>query len=333
MPNQHAKAFRYAATLAVLAVCVMCSTSAIADDRHRSPYSHHGSHGSSVYRHHGLGHGGYYNSHSVSRFHGLGQGYAYYNYRSPSYGYGSYCPTPYRAGYSATYLTPGFTYQSTNTQPLPSRITIVTSSPDGGRHERRLVFPSSDYAWSKLTDGHTAAAMSAFAAVADDQPYEGLPKLGYALAAALSEDDTGAVWAMRRAIRTDPGGVHYASINPTLREQLYRLIGHYAYLAGHNDESTPDWLFMIAALQFVVHDEAAAYTTLLTAMDRGDQSESAHLLLKQLEQYAAENASDEGLDEPAPGDEEQDPAQPTTRGEDGVDVDDGAAQASAYDGE
>ena len=72
---------------------------------------------------------------------------------------------------------------------------------------------ASERGFRYLVDGDAKRAVSVFAKLAESQPDNAMPKLGYAIAMSeLRELELG-VWAMRRAILTDPAALQNAPID------------------------------------------------------------------------------------------------------------------------
>ena len=292
------------------------------DDRH--DYS-------SVRRHHGLGNDGYYDPHSVRRFHGLGDGHAgsyYYDphsvrrYRGLGDGYAgsqyyyyssSYYPENYDddgpssgANYRGSYndaerVAPEYPAQRGSS---PLKIVVVYPPDETGQRRNKLVFPNAEYAWSKLSDGEADAALRAFSTISKSSPDDTLAKVGYALAAVFLEDDSTAIWAMRRAFRMDASAVHYAPIDAALQDQIHRLIGRYAYEL-QPVEDRRDAAFMTAALHFILHEHAEATAAAESAIDQGDTDDSTRYLLDTLHELSAQTDPAQTVALPIPDETDQ----------------------------
>lgn len=81
--------------------------------------------------------------------------------------------------------------------------------------------------WSLLEYGDYDAAMSAFARAAEASPHDGIPKIGYALSAALRGNDDLAAWAFERAERIDPDALQRIRLSEPLQDAVERLIERY----------------------------------------------------------------------------------------------------------
>ncbi len=268
--------------------------------RHRG-LGHQGSQGHhSVRRHHGLGHRGYYDPHSVRRYHGLGDGYAgsYYYYSTSYFPYStSYFPANYyvdsassgRYSNDAERVAPEYPAQRRSSSP---KIVVVYPPDETGQRRNKLVFPNAEYAWSKLSDGEAHAALRAFSTIAQSSPDDTLAKVGYALAAAFLEDDSTAVWAMRRAFRMDASAVHYAPIDAALQDRVRSLVGRYAY-ESQPVENRRNAAFMAAALHFILGEHAEATAAAKSAIDQGDTDDSTSRLLEILDELPSDAKSAE----------------------------------------
>ena len=259
---------------------------------HRGSQDHH-----SVRRHHGLGHRGYYDPHSVRRYHGLGDGNAgsYYYYSTSYFPANYYVDSASSGRYynDAERVAPEYPAQRRSSSP---KIVVVYPPDETGQRRNKLVFPNAEYAWSKLSDGEADAALRAFSTIAQSSPDDTLAKVGYALAAAFREDDSTAVWAMRRAFRMDASAVHYAPIDAALQDQIRSLIGRYAYESQHV-ENRRDAAFMTAALHFILHEHAEAIAAVKSAIDQGDTDDSTSRLLEILDELTSDaKPTEEGIE-------------------------------------
>ena len=131
-----------------------------------------------------------------------------------------------------------------------------------------------------LAEGHPKRAVSIFAKLAESEPYDALPKLGYAIAMSELDELELGVWAMRRAIRTDPEILRKASFDPALRPRVLALLE--VYHPHHSDDPqvvhSEDAHFMVAALLWVLGDEAGAASAAQWAIADGDDHESTRVL-------------------------------------------------------
>ncbi|MBI2509683.1 MAG: hypothetical protein HYV99_06905, partial [Betaproteobacteria bacterium] len=140
-----------------------------------------------------------------------------------------------------------------------------------------------------------------FAVEAESNPTRGVPKVGYALAAAAGGDLGRGVWAMRRALRINPRSVEYIVIDDRLRPQVEQLASRYQQdleSAGPD----PGSAFMLASLRYLLSDTEAARNSIEQALQGGDRSDSARNLKQLIDQRAGQGGSDVALDtQPAPG--------------------------------
>ncbi len=303
----HRHAYRWlSAAAAPIALVLALSPAAMGQHSHHRSHgirSHHGlgHRGSqdhhSVRRHHGLGHRGYYDPHSVRRYHGLGDGNAgsYYYYSTSYFPANYYVDSAISGRYynDAERVAPEYPTQRRSSSP---KIVVVYPPDETGQRRNKLVFPNAEYAWSKLSDGEADAALRAFSTIAQSSPDDTLAKVGYALAAAFLEDDSTAVWAMRRAFRMDASAVHYAPIDAALQDQIRSLIGRYAYESQHV-ENRRDAAFMTAALHFILHEHAEAIAAAKSAIDQGDTDDSTSRLLEILDELTSDaEPTEEGIE-------------------------------------
>ena len=141
--------------------------------------------------------------------------------------------------------------------------------------------------WRVLAAGDYEGALARFAGEANGHPTQGLPKVGYALSAALAGDLGRGIWAMRRALRIDPHAVHYVYIGHALRPKLDDLVGQYRSLSDRGDGGAT---FMLAALHYLVREVASAGDEVALAMANGDH----HPSTVNLERLIAEAPADSG---------------------------------------
>ena len=153
-----------------------------------------------------------------------------------------------------------------------------------------------------LIDGDPKRAVTVFAKLAEAQPYDVLPKLGYAIAMSeLGELELG-VWAMRRAIRTDPEAVRDAPLPYLLRPRVRALLA--VYHPAHSDDPQlghdEGAHFMVAALSWLLGDQAGASSATQWALAGGDNHESTLLLSRALPRPDFESGQESFSAEPRP---------------------------------
>ena len=129
-------------------------------------------------------------------------------------------------------------------------------------------------AWGLLADSRSGEAADAFDCLADAIPDDGLPLVGYALAAALLDEHEVAVANMREALRADPESLRYVPDDERLHGQLMQLVEHYEYRARHQYGDL-DALFMVASLWYLLNQEQAAGYAIDVAITLGDRDASA----------------------------------------------------------
>ena len=116
--------------------------------------------------------------------------------------------------------------------------------------------------------------MSVFGRIAEHAANDGVPKLGYALAAAQAGDLDRGAWAMRRAFRIDPNAMYYFKPDRLIKGTLQRVAGAYKRRQG-TGYSDKDAAFTLAAVQFLLNDEEASRSLAARISDYNDNSASA----------------------------------------------------------
>ena len=134
--------------------------------------------------------------------------------------------------------------------------------------------------WELLANNQAGEALGFFAGQAGRYQTDGVPKVGFALSTAMQGDLDRATWAMRRAFRIDPNSLHYINIEPQLRVSINNLIAEYnARLNYSEGYGQSDSDFMIAALNYLLHDKNASRKAIDVAINNGgDNSQSAQNL-------------------------------------------------------
>jgi hypothetical protein len=197
-------------------------------------------------------------------WYGSWSSYGRYGYGSSWYGsswYGSW-PNDYGYGYSSSdYVTqPAYTdYADTSYVPV-----VYAPAPCPQTLAE---------AWGLLADSRPGEAAEAFDCLADAIPDDGLPLVGYALAAALLDEHEVAVANMRVALRTDPETLRYVPEDERLHGQLTQLVEHYEYQVRHQYGDL-DALFMVASLWYLLNQERAAEYAIDIAITLGDHDPS-----------------------------------------------------------
>ncbi|MHC4615523.1 MAG: hypothetical protein ACYTAU_18340 [Planctomycetota bacterium] len=184
-----------------------------------------------IWRHHGLGHGGYGCERGVRRYHGLGDGFyatytpsRYWNAVRPyyvvPYSYDSGC------GYGHDgWITVGAEdYQRTSEPPVFE--VVSTQRADAAPPDPKPT--RSETAWTLLAEGKARAALREFAVLALCSSGDAEARAGYGLAAAMLGKHDTAVWAFRRAVITDADVLDDLARDERLTEPLRQLLDDYA---------------------------------------------------------------------------------------------------------
>ncbi len=133
-------------------------------------------------------------------------------------------------------------------------------------------------AWDRFAEGCYLDALRLFQGVAADRPDEGEAMVGYALAAALRDDERSAVWSMRRAFEEDSRGA-VAPCDRDIAGAIAGLADRYERRTergvGRRASADPDELFMLAATAHLSGDRETARRAIERAIDKGDRSASA----------------------------------------------------------
>lgn len=242
-----------------------------------------------------------YSSHHHPYYRTSHHSYAHHNrYAHYTYGYGY---DPYRRGYYSSYYTyapaisttnnyysPGGTYyypsgRSTATvtyDPAPAVSTGAVYSAPAQQYDTIASYIGRSYsgAWTDLARGSTRSAFRAFSNAAARDLDAAEPKVGYAIAAAALGDHSRAAWAMRRALTTDPYALTEIRFDDRVALLIDRLAEEYARRADTTGGADAD--FMLAALSFLIHDYDIAGVAARSAIDRGDRSDAARVLLNMI---------------------------------------------------
>lgn len=221
---------------------------------------------------------------------GVGYNYAYplgyYYPRTYIYSYPSY--SLHRPNYfsSPSYIG-GYNYPKSYSG---SRKTYRYNSSDARYPDTTIgtgVYSTNDLGWRLLAQRNPRGALDVFATQAGQSYTDGVPKVGYALSAAMQGDLNRAAWAMRRAFSIDPDSLHYLKIDPSLRASIDMLLAEYhnqlKYAQGNRQF---DVIFMIAAMNYLIHDNAAASVAIERLVVKlGDDSPSAQNLRRLVFNY------------------------------------------------
>jgi len=213
-------------------------------------YIHFGlGHHSSHYGYgHSYGYGYSYPYYGLHSYYGYGHhGYDHHSYGYPGYGYSNYGHHYY--GYNTPYDSDDdYSSDSTYQNRTYDR---------GGSHTAT--------GWTLLGNNQASAALTDFGRQAQASPSKGAPKVGYALASAdLGQLDKG-VWAMRRALRTDPHALHYVTLDQPLDAKVGQIIRQYEKKLDYSSRDG-DAAFMLASLHYLRRNIEAARTNINQAM-------------------------------------------------------------------
>ncbi|MEE9130299.1 MAG: hypothetical protein V3T84_09790 [Phycisphaerales bacterium] len=192
----------------------------------------------------------------------------YAAYYRPRY-HSSYCRAYAGYGWYECYCSsPAYSYRSYS-------YVIYDEFPGYSLPEPML--PRIDDAWSHLRDGYLDAAHAMFSELVYALPYEGAPRIGYAISSGLLDRDSAAISAMRRALRDQPAALRSVPSDPLMREQIRRLLTRYASRV-RDDFGDIDGLFMVAALRFMLDEPADAFFAVNAAIRAGDDDPGAQNL-------------------------------------------------------
>lgn len=138
-------------------------------------------------------------------------------------------------------------------------------------------YSTNDLGWRLLAQNSPREALDVFAAQGGYRPKDGVLKVGYALSAAMQRDLDKAAWAMRGAFRIDPDSLHYLKIDASLRASIETLLDEYHIQLNYAQGNRHfDVAFMIAALNYLIHEIAAARAAIAESVENlGDNSPSA----------------------------------------------------------
>lgn len=269
---------------------------------HHHHYRHHHHHHRRHHHHHGHFHRRQYRP--VRHHH-----HYYTRPRTTYYYYNTTCPPRYTSySYtSSSYYPSSNYYQSTNYYPssnvnvnLGSTYTapppVTTTTPQYTYPQNptyatppQPAVPATTSGWSLLSSGRTQDALKSFAAESTTYPNDPVAKAGYAIAAALEQDDELAIWTMRRALRLDARALTGVPVDEGLGYQLTALIERYEATL-RTQPRRPDLHVMIAALSLVNGDmERAAFST-NAAAELGDDDYSVQNLRSAVNLIATSNA-------------------------------------------
>ncbi|GJM04436.1 MAG: hypothetical protein DHS20C09_04270 [marine bacterium B5-7] len=212
---------------------------------------------------------------SVSYYFGGHYGYSshyYGGYGRHRYGYGYNRHRGYRYYGFRSYYSP---YKNDQHYPNPTYSKPAISN--NNQNADNKYSGSKSKAWDLLSQGQASSALTIFAKEAESNPKAGIPKVGYALAAASTGDLNTGVWAMRRAFQIDPDSLHYLHLDKASLDVINNSIEQYQYSLEQEDKLSNE-AFMVSALNYLKHDYVASNTAVEHAIENGDKSVSVRNL-------------------------------------------------------
>ncbi|MCG8380010.1 MAG: hypothetical protein MI865_11130 [Proteobacteria bacterium] len=215
------------------------------------------------YKHYGrYGHRSYYKKRHYYpryyRYHYYPKHYGYYSYPYKYKRYNYY--RPYNYSYKYRNYTPWYSLRKDSSNYINSK-------------KQNYAYSNKGDAWTTLINGYSRDALGQFGNEAQKYPNAGLPKAGFALAAASSGNLDKGIRAMRRAFQYDPNSLHQLSKDSRLQQTLDKLIAKYEYPLQHKGNHA-DEAFMVAALNYLKGDYAAAKQAVAIAKKYNDNSQS-----------------------------------------------------------
>lgn len=144
--------------------------------------------------------------------------------------------------------------------------------------------------WTQFSSGDAHEARRVFLRAADKSPSDGVPQIGLALASGELNRYDDAVNAMRRALREDPESLNKVPNDPKVVQAINGMLDHYKTQL----KQTPfdaNALFMSAAMQYLLGQDALAYVTIDDAIDRGGDKDESAGQLKRLIREALNNSA------------------------------------------
>jgi len=149
----------------------------------------------------------------------------------------------------------------------PGRITIDDKS------KMKPVYAYRDNeGWDWLAKGNAGYALDIFAIQSQQNLNSGIPKIGFAIAAAENGDMDRATRVMRKAIRVDAAALD--KINISKIKAMMETLSEKYKLSLDNNKNNTDNMFMIAALSYLQQD----YETAHDLITESDKSPSANNL-------------------------------------------------------
>ncbi len=139
---------------------------------------------------------------------------------------------------------------------------------------KRVYVYGGDAGWNWLGKGNADYALDIFAVQTQQNLNSGIPKIGFALAAASNGEIDRATRAMRKAVRMD--AVALDAINTSQIESTLAIMSEKYQQNLSSHQNNTDTAFMLATLAYMQHD----YATASVIISRNDHSQSAVNLRK-----------------------------------------------------
>ncbi len=159
------------------------------------------------------------------------------------------------------------TYKQFRTYSLPTQPRPV--SVDDRTKAKQIFTYADNEGWDWLAKGNAGYALDIFAIQSQQNLNSGIPKVGFAIAAAVKGDMGRATRAMRKAIRIDSSALNNIDIK-NIKPTIETLSENYK-LNLNTNKNNADNAFMIAALSYLQQD----YETASNIISENDQSQSA----------------------------------------------------------
>ena len=136
----------------------------------------------------------------------------------------------------------------------------------------------SDYeGWDWLERGYAEKAMDIFAIQSQQDLNAGMPRIGFAIAAAINGDKERGTRSMRKALEIDPDSLRYIKITQGLQPAVDDL-SHEFELLTLGEYKRPDESFMLATLSYLQKDYETAHRVISASILDGDYSDSSRNL-------------------------------------------------------
>lgn len=244
---------------------------------HKKHYKKHHKSGVHVDLHFGAGytglgyHAGSY--HHTKRRYGKHYGYSRYKYPG-SYSRRSYTNCYDDYGYSSIYDPYHTSYRK-------SVVRTYSTAPIYRDYQRTTVIEvercDAGDAWEDLEHGRWDRAQVRFATLAEKYEYDGLVRIGFAIAALKQHREQTGVWAMRRALVVDAEALLDVPLNSRLERHVDALSSRIRQSPPRGLPEADRW-FLAAALETIAGRKYVAMEALDKAAEYGDDEASSHIL-------------------------------------------------------